>query len=129
MSVTHDAINDLILNNKVTSPCIVQVQNVVPIDNGERLLVSQRKQLEHHIKAKVSDCDYSISTIIICDTIEEADTIKQFSLIEVTNGFVLVSNNSSDDLFFVIEKFKIISNQVTNQLCPNIKELRTKKSV
>ncbi|KAL7717873.1 Replication factor A protein 1 [Entamoeba marina] len=126
MNVTCDAIKKWILNNKVTSPFIVQIQSVVPIDNGERLLATQIRPLQLHVKAKVSDCDYLISTFIICDTIEEADTIKQFNLIEITNGFMLVNNNPSDDLFFAIKKFTVVNNQVNNQLYPNIKELKTK---
>ncbi|KAL7717889.1 Replication factor A protein 1 [Entamoeba marina] len=123
MSVTYDAIKKLVENNKVTSPLIVQVQSVVPIDDKRRRLASQLKS-SLEVEAKISDCYYSISTIIICDTIEEANTIKQYSLIEVIDGSMLDGNDSSDDLLFAIKKFKIDSNQVNNQLCPNIKELQ-----
>ncbi|KAL7717890.1 Replication factor A protein 1 [Entamoeba marina] len=128
MSVTYDAIKKLVENNKVTSPLIVQVQSVVPIDDKRRRFATQMKS-SLEVEAKISDCYYSISTIITCDTIEEADTIEESSLIEVIDGSMLDGNDSSDDLLFAIKKFKIVSDQVNNQLCPNIKELKRKSQL
>ncbi|KAL7717893.1 Replication factor A protein 1 [Entamoeba marina] len=113
MSVTHYAPINLILNEQVVFPLFAQVK------------FSKNKPLDLNVEAKVSDCLHSITLIIKCNKIEEVRAIKPFISIKVTEGYMYENSNSSVVLLCV-NKFKVVSNSVNNQLCPNTKELEKK---
>ncbi|KAL7721466.1 Replication factor A protein 1 [Entamoeba marina] len=109
MSITVDCLIQLVCEEEINSSVIVQ-------------LLSVERSIKNRLifKTEISDTVHSITAIIKCRTESEANSLKQFCLIKITQGYLHVLADPSKPLVFVVFAFEMVNNSVINQIGLNI---------
>ncbi|KAL7717918.1 Replication factor A protein 1 [Entamoeba marina] len=118
MNITANAISKLVRSQKFT-PMNVQVLKVEKTDKNPFI-----------VKLIVSDGAHSILSLTKCKTEDEATTLKQFCLIKIKDGSLIVPKESSTQpLVLNCSQFEILNNHISKQLGSDIVHLRAIKDL